>query len=152
MSYDVVLKKNQVDLWGFRAKKEEFNIHNANALKMLVVPSSYLHLDTKLMKCSQSDNGHQSIRVGDLCSIIRWYLLLQTIMTAVNDNLKQQFQLLQDQQQKKLALRKQELNEKNVCNSTSRSANSETSTAFGIDDNLDLQVGQLPSCHQWNAN
>ena len=59
-------------------------------------------------------------------------------MAAAEDNLRLQFQLLQDQQQKKLLRRKQRKEEKERAHTAS--VISTSSSAFGVPDNLDLKV------------
>ena len=59
-------------------------------------------------------------------------------MATAEDNLRNQFQLLQDQQQKKLMRRKQRKEEKERAHTAS--VISTSSSAFGVTDNLDLKV------------
>ena len=64
-------------------------------------------------------------------------------MATAEDNLRHQFQLLQDQQQKKLMRRKQRLEEKDKAHTArahTASVISTSSSAFGVADNLDLKV------------
>lgn len=57
---------------------------------------------------------------------------------VVNDNLKDQFQRLQEQQQKKLARRKQRKDD--AVTSSSAKTDTAASVAFGVDDDMGLQV------------
>ncbi len=72
----------------------------------------------------------------------------QTKMSAIEGSatLKTQFEVLQQQQQQKLARRKQKKDERDKAQSgkggrsDSGKQETEVSTAFGIDDDLDLKV------------
>ena len=68
-------------------------------------------------------------------------------MAAAEDNLRLQFQLLQDQQQKKLMRRKQRKDEKERAHTAS--VISTSSSAFGVADNLDLKVN--PLLHEYSC-
>jgi len=60
-------------------------------------------------------------------------------MDSNSETLKQQFQLLQEQQQKKLERRKQQKIQKGK-KQEQASVQEKTSTAFGVNDELDLKV------------
>ena len=62
-------------------------------------------------------------------------------MATAEENLKSQFQLLQDQQQKKLLRRKQRKEEQRA--KTASVLPSHTNNAFGVSDQLDLKVSQF---------
>ncbi|XP_074652868.1 coiled-coil domain-containing protein 13-like [Tubulanus polymorphus] len=68
-------------------------------------------------------------------------------MASQDENLKQQFQLLQEQQQKKLLRRKQkkEINEKEKRkNDSKKEKEVALSTAFNVDDDLGLKLAEPP--------
>ena len=67
-------------------------------------------------------------------------------MATAEENLKNQFQLLQEQQQKKLLRRKQRKDEQQQqqrAQTASVISTNTTNGAFGVSDNLDLKVGVL---------
>lgn len=60
---------------------------------------------------------------------------------AASETLKQQFLLLQEQQQQKLLRRKQRKEEK-AKEKSSLTSRTSSSIAFGVEDNLELQVSK----------
>ena len=82
------------------------------------------------------------------------FCLQRLMMEGSGESLKQQFQLLQEQQQKRLQMRLQRKEEKEQKNKahTSRSTASATSltsrtaSEFGISDDLDLKVSIVCLC------
>ena len=64
-------------------------------------------------------------------------------MATSDENLRNQFQLLQDQQQKKLMQRKKRKEEQQRAHTASVISTSTVKSSFGVNDHLDLKVGVI---------
>lgn len=74
-----------------------------------------------------------------IITILEVSLLQNVKMATADENLRSQFQLLQDQQQKKLMRRKQRKEEQRAKTASVLSTKTQDN-AFGVSDQLDLKV------------
>ena len=63
---------------------------------------------------------------------------------ATDASLQHQFKLLQEQQQKKIQRRKQQQQEKKTSAKAANRTETDSSVAFGVDDDLDLKLADPP--------